>query len=124
MADILHRLHMRAPLDEVFGALHGHHDAFDVRFDDAGVHARLHLDEAPRAGRISWRCVEGPPDWLGTHVTIDLARDGDATVVKLTHRDWARASDFMGDCSAQWAYFLLHLKTRLETPEPEDLYIG
>lgn len=124
---------MRAPIGDVFGALlpaprAGGGDLADFHLGEGGVHAKVRMGEVARGERISWSCVEGPQDWIGTEVTFELARDGvgdDArTVVKLSHRNWKRASDFMGDCSVQWATFLLHLKARLEMPEPDDLYVA
>ena len=47
------------------------------------------------------------------------------TVVLFSHADWREASEFMAHCSARWAYFLLSMKSLVETgkgtPFPEDL---
>ena len=64
-------------------------------------------------------------EWVGTKLTFDLAPKGDETVVLFTHADWREPVEFMAHCSARWAYFLLSLKSYLETgkgtPFPEDL---
>ena len=47
------------------------------------------------------------------------------TAVLFTHADWRSPSELMAHCSARWAYFLLSLKSYVETgcgtPFPEDL---
>jgi hypothetical protein len=81
---------------------------------------RLSPDECVR-----WDCVGGAEEWIGTAQSFDLSRQGDDTVVLFTHAGWRDPSDFMAHCSARWAYFLLSLKSLMETgkgtPFPEDL---
>jgi uncharacterized protein YndB with AHSA1/START domain len=74
---------------------------------------------------VAWQCVEGADEWVGTVLTFELTPSGDETVVLFTHADWRTPSEFMAHCSARWAYFLLSLKSLLETgkgtPFPDDL---
>lgn len=74
---------------------------------------------------MSWSCAGGADEWVGTKLTFALAPKDDETVVLFTHADWRAPSDFMAHCSARWAYFLLSLKSLVETgkgtPFPEDL---
>jgi uncharacterized protein YndB with AHSA1/START domain len=76
-------------------------------------------------GHVGWNCVEGADEWVGTKLTFDLTEGDDETVVMFTHADWRSPSEFMAHCSARWAYFLLSLKSLMETgtgtPFPEDL---
>jgi len=73
-------------------------------------------------GHVVWNCLEGADEWVGTKLTFDLTHQHDETVVLFTH---AEPVEFMAHCSARWAYFLLSLKSYLETgkgtPFPEDL---
>ena len=82
--------------------------------------ARLSPDE-----QVRWNCVEGADEWVGTTLTFDFTATDDETVVLFTHADWPAQNDFMAHCSARWAYFLLSLKSYVETgkgtPFPEDL---
>ena len=75
--------------------------------------------------QVSWSCVEGADEWVGTRLNFDLTHADDGTVVLFTHADWQEPTEFMAHCSARWAYFLLSLKSYLETgkgtPFPEDL---
>ena len=76
-------------------------------------------------GQVEWNCVEGADEWVGTKLDFDLTHKDDETVVLFTHADWRDPSEFMAHCSARWAYFLLSLKSLVETgkgtPFPEDL---
>jgi hypothetical protein len=76
-------------------------------------------------GHVSWNCIEGADEWVGTKLSFVLTHKEDETVVLFTHADWRDPSEFMAHCSARWAYFLLSLKGLVETgkgtPFPEDL---
>ncbi len=76
---------------------------------------------------VVWNCVGGPDEWVGGVLTFDLDQQGDETVLKFTH-SWREPVDFMFHCSTKWAYFLLGLKSSLETgeatPFPGDLKIS
>jgi len=76
-------------------------------------------------GHVEWRCIEGADKWVGTTVSFDIRQEEGETVVLFAHAGWRSPSEFMAHCSARWAYFLLSLKSLVETgkgtPFPEDL---
>jgi uncharacterized protein YndB with AHSA1/START domain len=76
---------------------------------------------------VRWRILAGPPEWVGTDVTFQLAQDGDMTILLFGHRNWKEPVEFMAHCSMKWAVFLLSLRELVETgkgkPSPEDLKI-
>lgn len=141
MSEILHQVRIAAPRERVHEALStidglskwwttttegasapGETIAF--RF---GEHVTAMRVESLDPARVAWRCVESHPDWVGTQVTFDLIAEGEGTVVRFGHREWAEASDFFAHCSMKWATFLLSLKGLLETgegsPFPRDIPI-
>lgn len=75
--------------------------------------------------QVRWSCVGGADEWLGTTLSFELTETGDETAVLFTHAGWRDPSEFMAHCTARWAYFLLSVKSYLETgksnPFPEDL---
>lgn len=77
--------------------------------------------------RVVWEVVDGPQEWLGTHIEFRLVPDGDYTIVLFKHTGWAEPVEFMHHCSTKWAVFMLSLKELVETgqgrPEPHDLKI-
>ena len=64
--------------------------------------------------RVRWRCVEGPPEWVGTTISFDLKENDGETVVLFTHADWREPVEFMHHCSTKWATFLIGLRSGLE----------
>ena len=123
MADIFHRVQMHASPAEVFRALTEQAGLSRWWARDGKLVVKMRIAEMKDDARVAWQCVEGPPDWIGTDISFDLAEEGDETVVRFGHRNWREATDFMGHCSAKWAYFLFSLKSVLETPEPDDVLI-
>lgn len=77
---------------------------------------------------VEWRCVQGPEEWVGTHLTFDLKPSDGETVLLFTHADWREPVEFMYHCSTKWGYFLLGLKAWLDggeaTPYPNELKIS
>jgi len=143
MPDIRHRVAISAPLESVYeavatpeglsewwtrdGVRGESSEGSKLRFffgqpDPAAVMEVTRLDPD---GHVSWNCIEGADEWVGTKITFDLTQTDNETVVLFTHADWRSPSEFMAHCSARWAYFLLSLKSYVETgtgtPFPEDL---
>lgn len=148
MADIIHRIGIRAPATKVYDALATAEGVagwwtrdttstasvggtVNVTFrDQAGAeigHMDFEMTKLEPGRAVHWRFVDGPPEWLGTHVTFELAEDGGMTIVNFGHRNWKEPVEFMGHCSTKWAVFLLSLRELVETgngrPSPEDVKI-
>ena len=125
--DIRHTLQMRATPTEVFRALdermaRGRFTRF-ARFCDQKLVVTMRTLDVSNGTRMAWRCVEGPPGWMGTDITFDLAKDGDETIVRFAHENWREAPDLMARTSAKWAEFLFALKSWIEIPEADDVYV-
>ena len=92
---------------------------------DFGFCAMKVLEATPE--RVRWLCVSGPPEWVGTEVTFDLAWKDAQTIVLFKHAGWKEPVEFMHHCSTKWATFLLSLRDLLEkgsgTPAPRDVKI-
>lgn len=60
--------------------------------------------------------MEGPDEWVGTHLTVDLkpSESEGESVVLFAHADWREPVEFMSHCSTKWGHLLLGLKTWLE----------
>ncbi|MGA3146260.1 MAG: SRPBCC domain-containing protein [Acidimicrobiales bacterium] len=143
MPDIRHRVVMSAPLDRVYSAIATKEGLSDwwtrdgVRgestegstiqfyFGQPEPAAVMEVTRLDTDRQVNWSCVGGADEWVGTKLSFTLAPKDDETVVLFTHADWRDPSDFMAHCSARWAYFLLSLKSLVETgkgtPSPEDL---
>jgi uncharacterized protein YndB with AHSA1/START domain len=143
MPDIRHRVVISAPLDRVYQAVAtadgisdwwtrdgvrgqaGKGSRLQFFFDQAEPSAVMEVTALDPGGQVSWSCVGGADEWIGTRVSFDLTPAGGETVVLFTHADWRSPTEFMAHCSARWAYFLLSLKSLAETgkgtPFPDDL---
>ena len=76
---------------------------------------------------MHWRCIDGPPDWVGAEVDFDLKWRDDQTLVLFKHANWKEPVEFMHHCSRKWATFLLGLRDELEKsdghPTPREVKI-
>lgn len=148
MADIIHRVGVKAPVAKVFGALAsidglsnwwtretsggtepGQVIEFKFRNDDGSIKGEMHMQvtKIESANAVHWRCQSGPPDWIGTSLTFELKQEGEYTILLFGHRNWESASESMAHCSTKWATFLLSLRDYVEKgrgkPAPEDIKI-
>jgi hypothetical protein len=141
--DILHRIAVTSSSDAVYTALTTRDglagwwavdtqgtsavgDVLEFRFELGDID--MQVVELLSGRRVLWQVVRGPDEWIGTHVSFDLAQDGDWTVVLFAHTGWAEPVEFMHHCSTKWALFLMSLKGLVETgtgsPEPRDVKLG
>ncbi len=144
MVNILHRIGIRgARPDQVYNALTsieglagwwtedtkgdpGLGGVVEFRFPVGGFDMKV-VDLDP-PGRVVWRVVDGPDEWIGTTVEWNLHQEDDYTIVMFQHQGWAEPVDFMHHCSTKWATFLMSLKSLMETgtgaPAPRDVAIS
>jgi uncharacterized protein YndB with AHSA1/START domain len=143
MPDIRHRVVISAPLKSVYQAIattegisgwwtrdgvrgeSSEGSKVEFYFGSPEAAAVMEVTQLNPEGQVGWHCVEGADEWVGTKLTFDLTDKDNETVVMFAHADWRHPSEFMAHCSARWAYFLLSMKSLLETgkgtPFPEDL---
>ena len=144
MVDILHRVGIKSSAADVYAALTtaegiagwwttktaGDGDAVggvvQFRFGAGGFDMKvLELD---KDRRVQWEVVDGPEEWIGTHVHWDIAQADDYAVVLFKHQGWKEPVEFMHHCSTKWATFLMSLKALVETgqgaPSPDDVQIS
>ncbi len=148
MADITHRIGIKAPAAKVYAALatvdgvagwwtkdttgsSQSGGSVDVRFlsplgKEIGS-MRYEVKELVPDKRVHWRFTSGPQEWIGTDVTFDLSQDGEYTIVLFGHRNWRELVEFTAHCSMKWAIFMLSLRELIETgkgkPSPVDVKI-
>jgi uncharacterized protein YndB with AHSA1/START domain len=65
--------------------------------------------------QVSWHCVDGPADWQNTEITFSIKRAANgATTLLFSHAGWHEPTEFMNHCSTHWASYLIGLKAGLE----------
>jgi uncharacterized protein YndB with AHSA1/START domain len=148
MLDILHRVGIKASLEEVYQALatregaaawwttdtQGHSQIGELlkfRFSSDGKEIGgfdIKVLELQPGKRVAWQVVEGPTEWVGTKISFDLKQEDDYAIVLFNHQGWSEPVEFMHHCSTKWAIFLMSLKSLVETgkgnPSPDDVRIG
>jgi len=67
--------------------------------------------------KVEWKCVQGPKEWIDTHIEFNILKENEETVLLFKHCGWREEVEFMYHCSTQWGYFLIGLRKFLETGE-------
>jgi uncharacterized protein YndB with AHSA1/START domain len=148
MADIFHRVGIKASIEKVYQGLSttegiaGWWTASTSGTSEIGENILVHFltPDGKELGsmnmevkalepqrKVQWTFTAGPVEWIGTDVTFDLHEEGEYTIVLFRHSKWREEVEFMGHCSMKWAIFLLSLKNLIETgkgqPSPGDIKI-
>ncbi|GAC1394001.1 MAG: hypothetical protein NVSMB47_02310 [Polyangiales bacterium] len=141
MAEILHKMEIRASRQDVFQALSTQQglaswwtrttkaeprvgSVAEFQFGGGKFVSKRQVVALDPGARVAWKCIEGASEWVGTEITFELAEKDGETTVRFRHRGWSEASDFLAHCSYRWAYFLRSLKLYLQegkgNPHPDD----
>jgi uncharacterized protein YndB with AHSA1/START domain len=148
MIDIIHRIGIKSPVSRVLDALttleglsnwwtqdvqgDTHPDGkieFTFRSAKGDIIGQMVMQvQTPSAQKdVHWRCVDGPPEWIGTDITFQLSLIDGQTILIFGHRNWREAVEFTAHCSMKWAVFLLSLREYVESgkgkPSPRDIKI-
>jgi hypothetical protein len=121
MADIFHCLRMNASPDDVFRAVTEDELRRPWWASDNGLDVRC--VEIADGSTVVWRCFDGPPGWVGTDIVFAFASEGRETIVRFAHKNWRETSDAFAQCTTKWGRVLMALKSRVETPEADDLRV-
>jgi hypothetical protein len=138
MPDILHRVGIDVPLERVFYALSTidglHRWWVGETTGDPSVggsidfgFCRMQVVASKPGSLVHWKCISGPPEWVGTEVFFQLVWKENQTFILFKHANWKEPVEFMHHCSTKWATFLLSLRDWLERdqgrPTPKDIKI-
>ena len=148
MVDILHRVGIKAPVNEVYEALATREGlaawwtnntkgeskvggVIHLRFSAGGAEIGgfdMKVLGLQPAKRVEWEVVDGPQEWIGTQVVFDLKQSGEHAIVLFKHLGWKEPVEFMHHCSTKWASYLMSLKALVETgkglPNPTDTHVS
>ena len=94
-----------------------------VAFPDAPITFDFQVTEETPGERVAWRCLAGPPEWIGTDVSFDIQTDdADATSVLFSHDGWATTSESFPFIAYSWAQILPRLKTLVESGAAQPFF--
>ena len=141
MADILHKIEIKASRARIYDALTTAEGlsswwtrgtkaeptvgaVAEFPFRDGTFVQKMRIVDLQPGRRVAWVCIAGMDDWMNTEISFDLSDEGDQTCVRFAHKGWPESPDFRAHCSYRWAYFLRSLKLVMQTgkgnPHPED----
>lgn len=87
-----------------------------LRFDFEDAPTFRWSVQQPSADQISWRCIEGPGDLVGTEASFTLSdADKDRTLIEFVHRGWPDTGGNFRKCNTHWAALLHQLRRHVET---------
>ena len=93
-----------------------------VAFPDAPMTFDFEVTEERAGERVAWRCLAGPPEWIGTDVTFDIDTDEANTSVLFSHDGWATTEESFPFIAYSWAQILPRLKKLAETGAAEPFF--
>ena len=94
-----------------------------VGFPDAPMTFDFEVTEEHPGERVVWRCLQGPPEWIGTDVSLHVQTDADAnTSVLFTHDGWATTEESFPFIAYSWAQILPRLKKLGESGERDPFF--
>ena len=147
MADILHRVGIKASLEDVYKTLATPegvagwwtNDAqgeskvggtLTFRFSAGGVEIgsfKMKILELRSTELVLWEVIDGSAEWIDTTIRFELKQEDGYAIVLFKHQGWKEPVEFMHHCSTKWAIFMMSLKSLVETgkgaPSPRDVKI-
>lgn len=94
-----------------------------VAFPDAPITFDFEVTDEIPDRRVTWSCLSGPPEWVGTDVAFDVQTDGDGnTSVLFAHDGWVTTDESFPFIAYSWAQILPRLKKLAETGERSPFF--
>lgn len=128
--DIRHEIKINSPADVVYRALTtsegiGGWWTPDNRIDPGigsvaefnfghRYHNRMEITGLYENKRVTWYCLQGDEEWVGTDFSFELGEKNGLTTLKFGHNNWRKKTGFFESCSIQWAKYMQSLKSYCE----------
>ncbi len=126
MTSIKNLFHINAPVEKVYRAITtveglsnwwttqtsgdaNLNGTLQFRFGDFGGPDMKVKEMKPNAS-VTWECVGGPEDWIGTTLHFNLDENEGKTRVRFEHAGWKEANDFYASCSFSWGRYMESLR--------------
>jgi uncharacterized protein YndB with AHSA1/START domain len=102
---------------------HGLGSTMKVSFPDAPITFDFEVTEHRPEERVAWRCLAGPPEWIGTDLSFDIQTDAEGNTSVLFSQDgWATTEETFPFIAYSWAQILPRLKLLAETGKPDPFF--
>lgn len=94
-----------------------------VAFPDAPITFDFEVTKETPGENVTWRCLAGPPEWVGTDVSFDIETDDEgSTSVLFSHDGWATTEDSYPFIAYSWAQILPRLKALVEDGKRDPFF--
>jgi hypothetical protein len=94
-----------------------------VAFPDAPMTFDFEVTDETAGERVAWRCLSGPPEWIGTEVSFDIQTDHDGnTSVLFAHDGWKTVKQSFPFIAYSWAQILPRFKKLVESGERDPFF--
>ena len=94
-----------------------------VSFPDAPMTFDFEVSEDAPGERVAWRCLAGPPEWIGTDITFDIQSDAEGNNSFLfSHDGWGTTEESFPFIAFSWAQILPRLKKLSESGERDPYF--
>ena len=94
-----------------------------VAFPDAPITFDFEVVEETPGKDVAWRCLAGPPEWVGTTISFDVQTDADGNTSVLFGQDgWATTNESFPFIAYSWAQILPRLKELSESGKPNPFF--
>ena len=95
----------------------------NVSFPDAPMTFDFEVIEEVSGARVAWRCLVGPPEWIGTQISFDVqAGEGGDVNVLFTQDGWKTTEESFPFIAYSWAQILPRLKKLAEEKEADPYF--
>lgn len=78
-------------------------------------HMKMRIAKLESNRIVSWECLQGEAEWIGTTITFKLVPDGMATKLVFEHAGWKKKTDFFKTCAQHWGGYMQSIKLYCET---------
>jgi len=131
MAEILHKLHIKASPGKIYRALTDQrglsgwwtihtkaepviNSIAEFTFDRGRVIFRMKVIRLISQKAVVWHCIGGHPEWETTQIMFQLEPKDKGTNLYFSHRGWRSTNGILPECNFEWARYLTSLRSYVE----------
>jgi uncharacterized protein YndB with AHSA1/START domain len=76
---------------------------------------KMKIKELKPNESVTWECIEGSSDWIGTIFTFKLDENEGKTRLRFEQSKWRETNDFYAACNFSWGRFMESLRNLCQT---------
>ena len=80
-------------------------------------HNKMKITKLERNRRVEWKCFQGDKEWIDTTFEFDIEGNEKDTILRFSHSNWKKETDFFASCNYQWGCYMRSLAEYCEKGE-------